>query len=462
MWNQRIIKARFEVCKSGARVRLRCWHGNDRVLAVACGKVSECELCLNAWRAKVRRRIMAGCEGAVNLWFFTATFSEDISLDEGMRRWKVLWKEMARRMPGARMFRVVELTKRGRPHFHAVVDGPMPVLLKPNKGGEYAAEYLARQSVAGREFIQRVLVPSGFGYIAHCERVRLGGKGAASYLSKYLTKAQAKSLVREDGRRVRVAEGSRDWLVNPPVPTYRYGTVVVTSAKESEPDCRCQVPRRKMLTPEGQRYDGEARAFWRGQTVQIEQEAGIYRDCVMATQRAYHKGGDTLVQCRTRQNFYKRELRKVGYSGPLSLIVADRRGTERTYNAVPMYYLLRSMVGAYNWSAFGKWLTEQRKEWRQARWQFVSLGISEQGRLTTTRLNRWLSSPMAQVSGSDTYGSTLTSQRARRRSPTNRRNVTGLPSMSRGQSFLRTRLLAVPGAQRPLIRRRNGTRYIET
>lgn len=450
MWDGQPIKHPQPQCDKGARVRLRCYHDLDRVIQVACGKVGECTECMNAWRGKVRRRIFEGCRQG-NLWFFTVTFMADVSLDEGMRRWRLLWKELARRGFGHRMFRVVELTDSGRPHFHAVVDGPMVAIekaLKHTNGrrGEDIGHYIGRQSQEARAFIWEVLIPHGFGIIAHCERVRLGGKGASSYLGKYLSKSKVKSLVREDGRRVRVAEGSRNWLVDPPVPTFRYGTVRVAVTRTVTPSgrvvvvedechdarCRCSVPRRKMLQPEGKAVDDAAKVVWRARLQGLEEEASLYRDAAMAAQRAYSKRGADLEAAKDRKRWCRDQLRLHGYNGPLALVVADRRGEAVIYDRRRMDLKVRDLVGQIEWGKFGKWM--EAKPWLLVTpTQSVLFDISEAEAWMRTRPSRLLSSPILPGSVSETYAVTLLRRRGRFRSLTNLRRLTGMSSTSPGR-----------------------------
>lgn len=174
-------------------MRLVCYHGNERVLRVACGKVGECEECMEAWRSRVRRRVRNGARmPRFGLWFLTLTFADPVTLDSAMASWRTFRRSLMREFPRARLFRVVELTKTGRPHFHAVVDADLPRIYKADKGGESLESYWAKQSDRARDFLLRHVLPAGFGPISDCERVRRGPGGAASYMGKYLSKANSK------------------------------------------------------------------------------------------------------------------------------------------------------------------------------------------------------------------------------------------------------------------------------
>lgn len=443
MWDGQPIKHPQPQCDKGARVRLRCYHDLDRVIQVACGKVGECAECMNAWRGKVRRRIFEGCRQG-NLWFFTVTFMADVSLDEGMRRWRLLWKELSRRGLGHRMFRVVELTERtardgGKvPHFHAVIDGPMPAIAKAQKRtnghrGEGIGHYIDRQDQEARAFIWEVLIPQGFGIIAHCERVRLGGRGASSYLGKYLSKSKVKSLERDDGRRVRVAEGSRNWLENPPVPTYRYGSVELTGKALGDAPCRCSVPRRKMLQVEGRKVDEAAKLVWRSRLRGLEEEASLYRDAAMAAQRAYAKRGAALEAAKDRKHGCARRLRERGYNGPLALVVADRRGQEAMYDRRRAESMVRALVNEQEWLRFAKWMKE--KAWLDViPTQSELFDISAVEASMRIRPSRLLSSPISLGNDSSTYAATLSRRRGRFLFRTSLRRLTGMPSTFRGLS----------------------------
>ena len=91
-------------------------------------------------------RIRDGMRVGGNYLFVTLTFDRPIEADEAMR----CWKKFRRGIRPFRFFRVMELTKRKRPHFHFVTSTPLAEVDKP-RHGEMLVQWLRRQSEAARE-----------------------------------------------------------------------------------------------------------------------------------------------------------------------------------------------------------------------------------------------------------------------------------------------------------------------
>ncbi len=95
--------------------------------------------------------------------------------------------------------RVVELQERGTPHLHLAVNR---VIVRGHKVNNTAEVELIFRSLASR---------TGFGDMLWVERARLGAKGVAAYLSKYLSKSEVWDMARADGRAIRRYSRSQHW-----------------------------------------------------------------------------------------------------------------------------------------------------------------------------------------------------------------------------------------------------------
>ena len=220
-----------KACRKGPLITNRCFHGNTKVQKVSCQDIVGCAECLNAWRSRVRARILNGVrKRGVDGWkFATLTFgSEEYKqmpdiIEECMERWTTYRKWLQRTSSRAgkeiTFYRVVELTKAGVPHFHIVTNADLPIVGKiDKKNNEKLKEYLARQSPEGLRYIA-MLKRMGFGEITDVQKVQRGS-GIAKYLSSYLGKGTPKAIKRGDGRSIRIAEGARNWGTAGKTPNY--------------------------------------------------------------------------------------------------------------------------------------------------------------------------------------------------------------------------------------------------
>lgn len=198
-------------------IAIRCVHGNVTWRVVRC---RQCKGCRLSWRGRVRAIILEGCKNS-RVWMWTLTIPEYPAEMEGERfdvaqeRWHELLRDAGKRGIRFDYLRVVELQKRGTPHFHLAV--------KNVKRGQ---ERLSDTKVVAR-MLRRLARRHGFGYkegkTTDLQAARLGGAGVASYLSKYLGKADSfNELRREDGRAIRRYARSRGWCRSQPRPTWRY------------------------------------------------------------------------------------------------------------------------------------------------------------------------------------------------------------------------------------------------
>lgn len=188
-------------CRRPMWVKLECVHGNRTGKAIRCRK---CEGCRHAWRKKVRYLIGDGCKGH-GAWFLTLTlreYPEEMDMDRfdfAQVRWHQLLRLADKEGLSFQFIRVVELQKRGTPHFHLAVN-------RIKIGGK---SIVSTQDVV--VLFTRLALAAGFGEQLRVERARLGAKGVASYLSKYLTKSEVFEMARPDGRAIRRYSRSQSW-----------------------------------------------------------------------------------------------------------------------------------------------------------------------------------------------------------------------------------------------------------
>lgn len=240
------------VCRRQRWIRLECVHGHEVIAPIRCGK---CEGCRHHWRKKVRALVRDGCRGHVT-WFVTLTFREypheiegDI-YDFAQTRWHAFLKLCDKHGFTFQYLRVVELQKRGTPHFHLVI----------NRVQSHNQTVVATGTI--KAIVGRLARKAGFGPQFDVERARLGGKGAASYMSKYLSKSDLFEMVRQDGRAIRRYSRSKDWCYYERRQIWRFrrvGPIYREELYRRRPPCGCGDG--QMLLPNVQAYKWVARCL---------------------------------------------------------------------------------------------------------------------------------------------------------------------------------------------------------
>lgn len=271
-----------ERCEVGPWVKARCVHGDYRRGRVPCGDRSRCLVCAGTWSRKVRKRIIEGAREAGELWFVTITACSHGKMREGyscakcgsdrpgltdpdefQEAWKRLRKALWRDDRTSRWFRVLEVGDKGRLHLHMVTDSKRMVGVLKAKDKESLASYWKRQSATGRELIGE-FIGAGFGTIAHVQRCRSGIGGAAKYFTKYLAKGSETIPRHADGRSVRVAEGSRNWLSQRSLREYQFsGSAGSSPGLEVDLSCECGKKHKSIRHVQACRR--EVQRVWMGQ-----------------------------------------------------------------------------------------------------------------------------------------------------------------------------------------------------
>ena len=211
-------------------------------------------------------------------------------------------------------------------------------MAKPREG-ESLRSYRRRQTSAAQRFID-FLVSCGFGPIAHVEQVRHGAAGAASYLSKYLSK-EKRRILRRDGRSARVAEGSRNWLPASAaaVKTYAYGASYATEEESYACPIKDGLHDGHKLHKLRKSNIQRAREYWLGLLpdppllVEFRRVRSAYRRAFSARQttlvaleegrrppRSEESTEIEVERCKAANQAIVDEIRYDGYLGPIYLL----------------------------------------------------------------------------------------------------------------------------------------------
>ncbi len=176
-----------------------------------------CVGCRDRNRYRFRKMVEAGVSDLVRSLFITITYKAGTARLEDAecvsKDWRELWRRVKRQEPklwGLPMLRVMELTKRGTPHFHVLI-GNLPEDLSPRcygnsfDGKAYERRFDDCLCVSHR--LGRVWkdVQDGESWIVHVVPVS-SARGAGKYLGKYLDKEF-------DGDRMKYLGMARRWSV---------------------------------------------------------------------------------------------------------------------------------------------------------------------------------------------------------------------------------------------------------
>ena len=157
--------------------------------------------------------------GLENVGMYTFTFPRDLTISEASDRWNSFNSNcLSKRHPGGNWIKTLELTKRGRPHFHwiGVVPGirdetyhhitferPRGILARltgiPARRRSHATGGLVLN--AERRFFREALPRYGFGKWNDISPIKATAEAAAQYAAKY--------VVKTFGNRVESLKGAR-------------------------------------------------------------------------------------------------------------------------------------------------------------------------------------------------------------------------------------------------------------
>ena len=198
-----------------------------------------CLGCRDRVRARVERRIAYGCSMVERSWLITLTLRQGPGIQRNARYVQKVWTEFLRRLkpiyPQMAWFKIVEATKNRQPHLHLIMSGIGTNRIACDTGKnalgrcihEFSREWL--DSTCKNNCIEHEMAKvwhsiTNDSYVVDAREVA-GAKGAAKYLTKYLTKVQQHYQVLLDLGFSRRWACSRNW---PREPEER---LVVTSFK---------------------------------------------------------------------------------------------------------------------------------------------------------------------------------------------------------------------------------------
>ena len=142
-----------------------------------------------------KARVNIGCSALGRCAFITGTYKEGVSTRRDAGFVAADWKELWRRLPDLRKkvewLRVMELTRKGTPHWHLVM-GPIPEGMEVRcwSGKVIAAKYLGRLDECGcvaHVFSRAWYAITGDSWLVHATPV-YEGRGPGAYMGKYLDK----------------------------------------------------------------------------------------------------------------------------------------------------------------------------------------------------------------------------------------------------------------------------------
>ncbi len=234
-------------CLNPKWIGLQCTHRNTTARIARC---RWCDGCMNAWRGRVRAMISEGAN-AEHTFFWTLTLKEypeemdEERFDFIQTRWRRLLRVFNKNDFQMEYFRVIELQKRGTPHYHVAV----------NRISQLQKWGLDKT----RRFMYNAGVRSGFGVQWDFQRAEWGAAGVASYMAKYLGKGNDyRALLRSDGRAVRRYSRSGGWIDPPPENAWRYAAVAGAFKAEALPEtdvpCRCGLHESQTREEQAQRW----------------------------------------------------------------------------------------------------------------------------------------------------------------------------------------------------------------
>ncbi len=185
-------------CPRAGAIILETWKGLRTQVGTSCN-TWRCISCRNRNMARFKATVVSGCLTLGRCSFITITYKTDSPRlqDAGCvaRDWAAFWRRLKKSDPSLKLqwLRIMEVTKKGTPHFHVLV-GTVPPNLAIRCWGRYgfsAQRYKARMPTCsclshkmGRAWSG---VTKGESWIVFGVPV-YSGAGAASYLAKYISK----------------------------------------------------------------------------------------------------------------------------------------------------------------------------------------------------------------------------------------------------------------------------------
>ena len=183
-------------CFRPGEVSLLSNDGEFGVIPTNC-KTWRCKGCRDRMLALFRARVSIGCSTLVPSAFMTGTYEADSRLNTDAsyvaRDWRALWRIVHRRNPWTKdlkWLRVMELTRRGIPHWHLVL-GTIHGSVRCWQGDKLSIRSYEKRfdtcECLAHVFARAWYSVTGDSYIVHTRPV-VGHEKAAAYMAKYVSK----------------------------------------------------------------------------------------------------------------------------------------------------------------------------------------------------------------------------------------------------------------------------------
>ncbi len=223
-WYEQSGAASSTDCPRKGHVFLQDHAGRRTIVNTVCNSW-RCLACRDSNMARFKALVRTGCFSMERCSFITLTYKAGSERLERAgcvaRDWKAFWRRLVKKRPelkGIPILRVMELTKKGTPHFHMIVGETQ---LRARCWGNELREPLYRARMAECDCLAHVfarewsVVQGGESYIVHATGVR-SARGAGAYLAKYMRKEFDSDRAEELGM-VRRWSTSRAWPREPRV-----------------------------------------------------------------------------------------------------------------------------------------------------------------------------------------------------------------------------------------------------
>ena len=181
-------------CYRPGKVYLVSNAGEFGVMPTTC-KTWRCKGCRDRMISLFKARVSIGCSSLGRCAFITGTYKADVPQRSGVeyvaKDWKALWRLLPNEKKSLKWLRVMEVTKRGTPHWHMVA-GPIPDEQEVRCfGGKLnAAAFLSRMDdcrCVSHTFARAWFKVTHDSFVVYATPV-VGAEGAGAYMAKYLAK----------------------------------------------------------------------------------------------------------------------------------------------------------------------------------------------------------------------------------------------------------------------------------
>ena len=157
-------------------------------------KTWRCKGCRDRMISLFKARVEIGCSALGRCAFITGTYKADVRSPQDAtyvaRDWKALWRKLPQLRKSLKWLKVMEVTKKGTPHWHMVAGPITHERIRCWSGKLVARQYLRHWESCeclAHEFSRAWYSVTGDSFIVHTTPV-LGGGGAGGYMAKYLVK----------------------------------------------------------------------------------------------------------------------------------------------------------------------------------------------------------------------------------------------------------------------------------